>query len=59
MEGYSASWLRCHWLVEAQSGQEVELQLEESHLEEEYDMLVVCDGPLCLPGNILAHVTGG
>ena len=57
-DGY-ASWLRCHWVVEAKVGQEIELHLEGSHLEKDYDTLLVCDGPVCLSHNILAHVTGG
>ena len=56
-DGY-ASWLSCHWVVEAGRGQEVELRLEESHLEDGYDTLRVCDGPVCLSHNVLAHVTG-
>ena len=57
-DGY-ASWLRCHWVVEAKLGQEIELRLEESHLEEDYDILTVCNGPVCLSSNILVKVTGG
>ena len=45
-------------MVEAGRGQEVELRLEESHLEDGYDSLLVCDGPVCLSHNVLARVTG-
>ena len=56
--GY-ASWLSCRWVFEAEHGQEIELHFEESNLEEDYDTLVVCDGPVCHSRNILIQVTGG